>query len=163
MHPGVKMFRTQPVADGPAGPDRARRPVGTDDMYTVHDEVRPTAGGPVGRFPDPGPLKYSKLSSPDDSYQPLVTGPSGTNEMNAINNSGRPTAGGPLGEVHRGRVYISKANRPTDSSGSVVHGLGKKSAQTKSESESVAGIPNPVIQTGNEVQIDRVNISMANG
>ena len=72
-------------------------------------------------------------------------------------------------EVHRGRVYISKANRPTDSSvipassGSVVHGLGKRSAQTKSESESVAGIPNPVIQTGNEVQIDRVNISMANG
>ena len=71
-------------------------------------------------------------------------------------------------EVHRGRVNISKANRPTDSSvipassGSVVHGLGKRSAQTKSESESVASIPNPVIQTGNEVQIDCVNISIAN-
>ena len=227
-------------ADGPAGPDRACRPVGTDEMYTVHDEVRPTAGGPVGRFPDPGPLKYSKISSLDDSYQPLVTGPSGTNEMNVINNSGRPTAGGPLGrplkldpmgpramlslgdgnqppsvgpvgrpwtpeqpgdkatkpdykrttqtgsesesdtgapdsviqtesEVHMGRVNISKANGPTDSSvipassGSVVHGLGKRTAQTKSESESVAGIPDPVIQTGSEVQIDRVNISMANG
>ena len=47
VHPGVKMFRTQPVADGPVGPDRTRRPVGTDEMYAVHDEVRPTAGGPV--------------------------------------------------------------------------------------------------------------------
>ena len=47
VHPGVKMFRAQPVADGPAGPDRTRRPVGTDEMHAVHDEVRPTAGGPV--------------------------------------------------------------------------------------------------------------------
>ena len=63
VHPGVKIFRAQPVADGPAGPDRTRRPVGTDEMYVVHDDVRPTAGDPVGRFPDPGPLKYSKISS----------------------------------------------------------------------------------------------------
>ena len=97
VHPGVEMSRIQPVADGPSGSDRRRRPVGTDEMYAVHDEVRPTAGGPVGRFPDPGPLKYSKMSSPDDSYQPLVTGPLGTNEMNAINDLSRPTAGGPLG------------------------------------------------------------------
>ena len=47
VHPGVKMFRAQPVSDGPAGPDRTRRPVGTDEMYAVHDDVRPTAGGPV--------------------------------------------------------------------------------------------------------------------
>ena len=59
VHPGVKMFRAQAVADGPAGPDRTRRPVGTDEMYAVHDDVRSTAGGPVGRFPVPGPLKYS--------------------------------------------------------------------------------------------------------
>ena len=97
VHPGVEMSRIQPVADGPSGSDRRRRPVGTDEMYAVHDEVRPTAGGPVGRFPDPGPLKYSKMSSPDDSYQPLVTGPLGTNEMNAINDLSRLTAGGPLG------------------------------------------------------------------
>ena len=97
VHPGVKMFRAQPVADGPAGPDRTRRPMGTNEMYAVNDDVRPTAGGPVGRFPDPGPLKYSKISSPDDSYQPLFTGPLGTNEMNAINDLSRPTASGPLG------------------------------------------------------------------
>ena len=240
VHPGVKMFHTQPVADGPAGPDRTRRPVGNDGMYAVHDEVRPTAGGPVGRFPNSGPLKYSKMSSPDDSYQPLLTGPLGTNGMNAINDPGRPTAGGPLGrpfssvpmgpramlslgdgnqpasvspvgrqwipeqpgdqvtepdykrmtqtrsesesdtgapdsviqtesEVHTGRVNISKANGPTDSSvippssDSVVHGLGEQTNQTKSESERVAGIPDSVIQTGSEVQTDCVNISMANG
>ena len=80
VYPGVKMFHTQPVADGPAGPDRSRRPVGTEEIHAVHDDVRPTAGGPVGRFADPGPLKYSKMSSPDDSYQPLVTGLLGTNE-----------------------------------------------------------------------------------
>ena len=85
------------VADGPAGPDRTRRPVGTDETYAVHDEVRPTAGGPVGRFPDPGPLKSSKMSSPDDSYQPLVTGPVGTNEMYVINNPGRPFSLDPMG------------------------------------------------------------------
>ena len=30
VHPGVKMSRSQPVTDGPAGPDRTRRPVGTE-------------------------------------------------------------------------------------------------------------------------------------
>ena len=44
VHPGVKMFRAQPVADGPAGPDRKRRPVGPDEVYATHDDVRPTAG-----------------------------------------------------------------------------------------------------------------------
>ena len=51
----------------------------------------------VARFPVSDPLKYSKISSPDDSYQPLFTGPLGTNEMNAINDRSRPTASGPLG------------------------------------------------------------------
>ena len=51
VHPGVKMFRTQPVADGPAGPDRTRRPVGTDEMYAVHDEVRADGWWPGGPVP----------------------------------------------------------------------------------------------------------------
>ena len=240
VHPGVKMFRTQPVADGPAGPDGTRRPVGTDETYAVHDEVRPTAGGPVGRFPDPGPLKSSKMSSPDDSYQPLVTGPVGTNEMYVINNPGQPMAGGPLGrpfsldpmgprvmsslgdenqppcvgpvgrplipdqpgdrvseldykrmtqtrcesesdtgapdsviqtesEVHTGRVKICMANGPMDSSvippssDSVVHSLGERTTQTRSESKSDTDAPDSVIQTGSRVQTDRVNVRMANG
>ena len=54
--PGVKMFHNQPVAVGPAGLDRTRRPVGTDGMHAVHDVDRPTAGGPVGRFSNLGPL-----------------------------------------------------------------------------------------------------------
>ena len=111
VHPGVKMFRTQPVADGPAGSDRTRRPVGTVETYAAHDEVRPTAGGPVGRFPDPGPLESCKKSSPDDSHQPLVTGPVGTNEMDVINNPGRWPVGptvqfrpdGPQGNAILGR------------------------------------------------------------
>ena len=119
VHPGVKMFHTQPVADGPAGPDRTRRPVGNDALYAVQDEVRPTAGGPVGRFPDPGPLKYSKMSSPDDSYQPLVTGPLGTNEMNAMND---PGTGGPLGTVQF---------RPDGPQGNVI--LGRRKSASKYE------------------------------
>ena len=72
-------------------------------------------------------------------------------------------------EVQTDRVNISIANGPTDSSvippssDSVVRSLGERMTQTKSESESVAGIPDPVIQTGSEVQTDRVNISIANG
>ena len=97
VHPGVKMFHIQQVADGPAGPDRTRRPVGNDVLHAVQDEVRPSAGGPEGRFPAPDPLIYSKMSSPDDSYQPLVMGPLGANGMSALNDAGRPTAGGPLG------------------------------------------------------------------
>ena len=182
VHPGVKMFRAQPVADGPAGPDRSRRPVGTDEMYAVHDDVRPTAGGPVGRFPDPGPLKYSKISSPDDSYQPLFTGPLGTNEMNAINDRSRPTASGPLGRQcsldpmgPRAMLSLGDGNQPpsvgpvgrpwipeqpgdrdTDSDN-------KRTTQTRSESESDTGAPDSVVRTGSDAQTDRANISMANG
>ena len=68
VHPGVKMFRNQPVADGPAGQDRRRRPVDTDGRHAVHDADRPTAGGPVGRFSGPGPLGPSRMSSLDRSY-----------------------------------------------------------------------------------------------
>ena len=72
-------------------------------------------------------------------------------------------------EVHTGRVNISMANGPTDSSvispssDSVVYSLGEQTNRTKRESESVAGIPDPVIQTGSKVQTDCVNISMVNG
>ena len=172
VHPGVKMFRTQPVADGPAGPDRSRRPVGTDEMYAVHDDVRPTAGGPVGRFPDPGPLKYGKISSPDDSYQPLVTGPLGANEMGAINDLSRPTAGGPLGRQYsldpmgpRAMLSLGDGNQPPS-----VGPVGRPwipeqpgDQVTKSVSKSVAGIPDPVIQTGSEVHTDQVNIRIVDG
>ena len=102
VHPGVKMFRAQPVADGPAGPDRSRRPVGTEEIHAVHDGVRPTSGGPVGRLPDPGTLNR-KISSPDDSYQPLITGPLGTDELDAIVDRSWPTVrfrpNGPQGNI----------------------------------------------------------------
>ena len=209
-------------------------------MYATHDDVRPTAGGPVGRFPVPGPLKYSKISSPDDSYQPLFTGPVGTNEMIAMNDQSRPAASGPLGrqcsldpmgpraklslgdrnqppsvgpvgrpwlserpgeqvtesgfrqttqtrsesesetgvtdsvirtesDAQTNRANICMTNGPTDSnmisssSDAAVHKLGERLIQTKIVSESVTGRPVPVIQTECEVQIDRVNIGIANG
>ena len=240
VHPGVERFRNQPVADGPAGPDRRRRPVGTDGRHAVHDEDRPTAGGPVGRFPNSDPLKASKMSSLDEPYQPLAAGSLDANGMYTVNDPCRTTAGGPLGRlfsldpmgprgmsslgdenqppsvgslgkplmterlgdragepdykrttqtrsesesdtgvpdsviqtrslVHTGRVNISMANGLTDSSviphssDSVVHSLGERTTQTRSESESVTGVRDPVIQMGSEVQTDRVNISTDNG
>ena len=72
-------------------------------------------------------------------------------------------------EVHTGRVNISMANGLTDSSvippssDSVVHSLGERTTQTRSESGSVAGVPDPLIQTGSEVQTDRVNVRTDNG
>ena len=182
VHPGVKMFRNQPVADGPAGPDRTSRPVGTDGRHAVHDEDRPTAGGPVSRFPNSGPLKPSKMSSLDESYQPLAAGPLGTDGMYAVNDPCRPTAGGPLGRLFsldpmgpRGMSSLGDGNQPpcvgpvgkpliTERLGDQVSEPDcKRTSQTRSESESDTGVPDPVIQTGNEVQTDRVNISTANG
>ena len=51
----------------------------------------------------------------------------------------------------------------SSSSDAAVHSLGERLIQTKIVSESVAGRPVPVIQTECEVQIDRVNIGIANG
>ena len=182
VHPGVKMFRAQPVADGPAGPDRTRRPVGTDEMYATHDDVRPTAGGPVGRFPVPGPLKYSKISSPDDSYQPLFTGPLGTNEMIAMNDQSRPAASGPLGRQcsldpmgPRAKLSLGDRNQPpsvgpvgrpwlSERPGEQVTESGfRQTTQTRSESESETGVTDSVIRTESDAQTDRANICMTNG
>ena len=77
----------------------------------------------MGRFPDSGPLKYSKMSSPDDSYQPLLTGPLGMNGMNAINDPGRPTAGGPAGPT----VQFS----PDGPQGNVILGRRKSASKCK--------------------------------
>ena len=51
--PGMEMFHIQPVVDGPAGLVRTRDPVGNVMLLALQDGVRPSAGGPVGRFPDP--------------------------------------------------------------------------------------------------------------
>ena len=182
VHPGVKIFHIQPVADGPAGPDRTRRPVGNDVLHAVQNEVRPSAGGPVGRFPDPGPLRYSKMSSPDDLYQPLVTGPLGANEMSASNDAGRPTAGDPLGRPFsldpmgpRAMLSLGDGNQPASISpvgrpwipgqpgNQVAEPDYERSTQTRSESESDTGALDSVIRTGSEVHTGRVNTSMANG
>ena len=182
VHPGVKMFHTQPVADGPAGPDRTHRPVGNDEMYAVHDEDRPTAGGPVGRFPYSDPLKASKMSSLDERYQLLAAGSLDANGMYTVDDSCRPTAGGPLGRLFsldpmgpRGMSTLGDENqspsvdsldkpwmteRLDDRAGEPDY---KRTTQTRSESESVTGVRDPVIQTGSEVQTDRVNISTDNG
>ena len=83
MLPAVEMSHIQPVADGPAGLVRTRHPAGTVMPPVIQDGVQLLAGGPVGQFPDPRFHISSKDSSPDNSYQPLVTGPLGENMSDA--------------------------------------------------------------------------------
>ena len=182
VHPGVKMFRNHPVTEGPAGPDRTRRPVGTDGMHAVHDADRPTAGGPLGRLFNLDPLGPSRMPSLDELNQPLAMGPLGTEGIHAVNNSDRPAAGGPVGRLFSldpmgpsGMSSSGDGNQPP-----AVGPVGKpfitgrlgdqvsepdcrRTIQTRSESESATGVPDPVIQTGSDVQTDRVNIGTANG
>ena len=181
VHPGVRMFHVQPVADGPAGPDGSRRPVGTGVIHAVHNDGRPTAGGPVGRLPDPATLNSTK-SFPDDSYQPLFTGPSGTNEWDVVVDRSRPTASGPLGRQYsldpmgpRATLSLGDRNqppgvgpvgrpelfeRPVDR---VTESDFKLTTQTRSESGSETVVTDSVIRTESEAQTVRANISMANG
>ena len=94
--PGVEMSHIQPVADGPAGLVRTRHPAGTVMPPVIQDGVWLLAGGPVGQFPDPRFHISSKDSSPDNSYQPLVTGPSGANMSDASYDAGPRLVGDPL-------------------------------------------------------------------
>ena len=156
--------------------------MGNDVLHAVQDEVRPSTGGPVGRFPDPSSLIYSKMSSPDDSYQPLVTGPLGANVLSASNDAGRPTAGGPLGRPSsldpmgpRAMLSLGDGNQPASISpvgrpwipeqpgNQVVEPDYERSTQTRSESESDTGALDSVIRTEGEVHTGRVNTSVANG
>ena len=134
----------------------------------------------VARFPVP--LKYSKISSPDDSYQPLFTGPLGTNEMIAMNDQSRPAASGPLGRQHsldpmgtRAKLSLGDINQPpsvgpvgrpglSERPGDQVTESGfKQTTQTRSESESETGVTDSVIRTKSDAQTDRANICMTNG
>ena len=81
------MFRNQPVTDGPAAPDRTRRPVGTEWIHAERDADRPTADGPVAKLFNSDPLCPSGMPFLDELYQPLASGP-----------VGQPFITGPLGE-----------------------------------------------------------------
>ena len=89
INEGQAGHHIQPVADGPAGLVRTRHPVGNVMLPALQDGVRPSAGGPVGQVPDPCVQIRSKYSPPppDDSNQPLVTGPVGANVSDALNAS----------------------------------------------------------------------------
>ena len=95
-HPGAMMSQIQPVADGPAGPDRTRRPVGTDGIQILHDGDRPMAAGPVGPVLHSDPLGPSRMPSLDDLHQPLTVDPLDTDGIYAVDASDWLTAGGPV-------------------------------------------------------------------
>ena len=80
-------YQIQPVADGPAGSDRTRRPVGTDGIQVLHDVDQPMAGGPVGPVLNSDPLGPSRMSSLDDLHQPLTVDPLDTDGIYAVDAS----------------------------------------------------------------------------
>ena len=90
------MSQTQPVADGPAGPDRTRRPVGTDGIQRLHDGDRPIAAGPVGPVLHSDPLGPSRMPPLDDLHQPLTVDPWDTDGIYAEDASDWLMAGGPV-------------------------------------------------------------------
>ena len=79
------------------------------------------------------PMGPSGMSSSGDGNQPPTVGP-----------VGKPFITGRLGD----QVSEPDCGR---------------TIQTKSKSESATGVPDPVIQTGSDVQTDHVNIGTANG
>ena len=95
-HPVTMMSQIQPVADGPAGPDRTRRPVGTDGIQRLHDGDRPMAEGPVGPVLHSDPLGPSRMPSLDNLHQPLTVDPWDTDGIYAVDASDWLTAGGPV-------------------------------------------------------------------
>ena len=181
-HPGAMMYQNQPVADGPAGPDRTRRPVGTDGTHALHDVDRPMAGGPVGPVFNSDPLGPSRMSSLDELHQPLTVALLDTDGIHAVDAPDWPTASGPVDRLlsidpmgPSGMLLLDVYNQPP-----AVGPVGKPSIpgpmghpgsepdrgqtiQPRSESESSTDVPDPVIQTGSDVQTDRVNIGTVNG
>ena len=185
--PGVEMSHIQPVADGPAGLVRTRHPAGTVMPPVIQDGVRLLAGGPVGQFPDPRFHISSKDSSPDNSYQPLVTGPSGANMSDASYDAGPRLVGDPLDcstsvDPMGPREMLSLGDGiPPASMGPVGRPLmtgqlmtGQLMRQTKepdwtwstpprSASECDAESLHSVIRTEEEVSTGSVNTSVATG
>ena len=151
-------------------------------MHAVHDVDRPTAGGPVGRVFNLDPLGPSRMSSLDELNQPLAMGPLGTDGIHAVDDSDWPTAGGPVGRLFSldpmgpsGMSSLDEGNQPPAvgpvGKPSITGPLGNQGSesdcwqtiQLRSESESSTGVPDPGIQTGSDVQTDRMNIGTANG
>ena len=133
VDPEFMMYRNQPVNDGPVGQDKTRRPVGTEGMHAVNDLDQPTAGGPVGRLFKLDPLGPSRMSSLDELNQPLAVGP-----------VGQPFITGPLGN------HVSESDS-------------RRTIRIKSGPEGSTGVPDPVNQTGSDIQTDRLNIGTVNG
>ena len=77
----------------------------------------------------------------------------GPRGMSSLGDGNQPPCVGPVGKPLITRRLGDQVSEPDC----------MRTIQTRSESESYTGVPDAVIQTGSEVQPDRVNISTANG
>ena len=104
----IMMDRIQPVAEGPVGQNRTRRPVGTEGMFSASDSDRPTAAGPVGRFITHSPVGPDRILSTCDSDRPVADGPMdrflklgpvGPKRTFSLDEPNQPVADGPMDRV----------------------------------------------------------------
>ena len=87
----------QPFITGPSGANVSDDGQDTDKPRVSDPMIRPTSSDPMGDgdigSPNEGcqsPPLYRKKLSPDNSYQPLVTGPSGANMLEDGHETGQP-------------------------------------------------------------------------
>ena len=106
---------------------------GTEWMHAENDADRPTAGGPVAQLFNSDPLCPSGMPFLDELYQPLAVGP-----------VGQPFITGLLGK-HVSEPDCRRTNR-------IYSGPGGST-----------GVLDAVIQTGSDVQTDRLSIGTTNG
>ena len=159
--PDIMMDRIQPVAEGPVGQYRTRRPVGTEGMFSASDSDRPTADGPVGRFITHSPVGPDRILSTCDPDRPvadgpvdrlLKLGPVGPKRMFSLDEPNQPVAVGLVGQPFTPgpvgtHVRVSDCKRMDRIDDSPV---------------GPTGILDPVNQTGSPFQTDFMKIDTIN-
>ena len=159
--PDIMMDRIQPVAEGPVGQNRTRRPVGTEGMFSASDSDRPTADGPVGRFITHVPVGPDRILSTCDPDRPvahgpvdrlLKLGPVGPKMMFSLDELNQPVAVGP----------VSQPSTPGPVGTHVRVADCKRMDQIDDSPVGSTEILDPVNQTGRPIQTDLMKIGTIN-
>ena len=140
--PDFMMDRIQPVAEGPVGQNRTRRPVGTEEMLSASDLDRPTADGPVGRFVTHGPVGPDRKLSKCDPDRSVADSP-----------VGRFLKFGPMGHLFTPGPVGTHARVSDD----------KRRERGDDSPVGSTGILDPVSQTGSPIQSDFMKTGTING
>ena len=149
----IRMYRFQPVVEGPVGRNSTRRPVGTEEMLSASDLDRPTADGPAGQFLTHGPVGPDRILSTCDPDRFLKFGPVGPRRMFSLDELNQPVAVGPVGHPFTPSPVGTHAMVSDD----------KRMDRRDDSPVGSTGILDPVNQTGSPIQSDFRKIGTING